>query len=393
MRGSHRLRGALTSAEIAVALAMLVGSGLLIHSFTRLLEISPGFDAHNLVSISTQAPPSITTPGQRTAFYRRMHDALTAMPEIESVDATSRLPLAGSDLGAAVLVEGRVQPPGEGLGVQFRRTTPGYFATMRIPLRAGRIFDEHDGASESAVISETMQRKFWPGESAVGRRIKLGPDPQHTPWTTVVGVVGDVRHYALDADAPATVYTPYAVSPLYAPILVIRTRYDADRLLPILAAKIRALDPNLPAYNLYSMQELIDRSTAQRRFVMSLLTAFAAAALLLAALGVFGAVSQAVAQRTREIGLRMALGSTPAEAVRLVFRDGMRFAVIGVAFGIAIAAALARVLRTLLFEVQPLDPAAFAGASLVLLMFAALACYLPARRATRIDPLLALRAE
>jgi ABC-type antimicrobial peptide transport system permease subunit len=141
------------------------------------------------------------------------------------------------------------------------------------------------------------------------------------------------------------------------------------------------------------MQELIDRSTAQRRFVMSLLTAFAAAALLLAALGVFGAVSQAVAQRTREIGLRMALGSTPAEAVRLVFRDGMRFAVIGVAFGIAIAAALARVLRTLLFEVQPLDPAAFAGASLVLLMFAALACYLPARRATRIDPLLALRAE
>jgi ABC-type antimicrobial peptide transport system permease subunit len=197
----------------------------------------------------------------------------------------------------------------------------------------------------------------------------------------------------LDADAPATVYTPYAVSPLYAPILVIRTRYDADRLLPILAAKIRALDPNLPAYNLYSMQELIDRSTAQRRFVMSLLTAFAAAALLLAALGVFGAVSQAVAQRTREIGLRMALGSTPAEAVRLVFRDGMRFAVIGVAFGIAIAAALARVLRTLLFEVQPLDPAAFAGASLVLLMFAALACYLPARRATRIDPLLALRAE
>jgi hypothetical protein len=243
------------------------------------------------------------------------------------------------------------------------------------------------------VISETMQRKLWPGESAIGRRIKLGPEPARLPWITVVGVVGDVRHYALDAEAPATVYMPYAQSPLFAPILVIRTRADADGMLPALAAKIRSVDAALPAYDIYSMETLIDRSTAQRRFVMSLLTGFAVAALLLAAVGVFGAVLQSVAQRTQEIGLRMALGSSPGEAVAMVFRDGMRLALLGAAIGVAAAAGLTQLLRNLLFEVQPLDPVSFGGAGVTLLAFAALACYLPARRATRVDPLVALRQE
>lgn len=237
-----------------------------------------------------------------------------------------------------------------------------------------------------------MQRSLWPGESAIGRRIKLGPDPAQTQWTTVIGVVGDVRHYALDAEAPPTVYVPYAQNPLFSPILVIRTR-AADGMLPILVAKIRSLDAALPTYDLYSMDTLIDRSTAQRRFVMSLLTGFAMAALLLAAVGVFGAVSQSVAQRTQEIGLRMALGSSPGEAVAMVFRDGMRLALLGAVIGIAAAVGLTQLLRNLLFEVQPLDPVSFGGAVVTLLIFAALACYLPARRATRVDPLIALRQE
>jgi predicted permease len=390
-RGNHRLRASLVTLEVAAALALLAGAGLLIHSFTRLLDVNPGFDPRNLVSITTQTPPTFAKPEQRTALYHRMRDELRAVPGVESVDAVSRLPLSGSALGAAVQVEGRDSGNGEGPSVEFGRATPGYFATMRIPLRSGRLFDDHDDA-QVAVISESMQRKLWPGESAIGRRIKLGPDPARLPWVTVIGVVGDVRHFALDMEAPATVYTPYAGSPLYSPILVIRTR-AAERMLSILAAKVRAIDAAMPAYNVYPMETLIDRSTAQRRFVMSLLTGFAVAALLLAAVGVFGAVSQSVAQRTEEIGLRMALGSSPAEAMVMVFRDGMRLALLGAAIGIAAATGLTQLLRNLLFEVQPLDPVSFAGAAVTLLAFAALACYLPARRATRVDPLVALRQE
>lgn len=392
-RVSHRLRAALVTLEVAAALALLTGAGLLIHSFARLLDVSPGFDPHNLISITTQTPPTLAKPEQRAALYQRIRDELLAVPGLESVDAVSRLPLSGSTLGSSVLVEGRTPRQGEGPSVEFRRATPGYFATMRIPLHAGRLFDDHDGAAQVAVVSESMQRRLWPGESALGRRIKLGPNPAQLPWVTVIGIVGDVRHYALDTEAPATVYVTYAQSPLYSPILVIRTRADAASMLPTLAARIRGIDAALPVYEMYSMETLIDRSTAQRRFVMSLLTGFALAALLLAAVGVFGAVSQSVAQRTREIGLRMALGSSPGEAVAMVFRDGMKLALLGAAIGIAAAAGLTQLLRNLLFEIQPLDPVSFVGAVITLLAFAALACYLPARRATRVDPLMALRQE
>ncbi len=392
-RASHRLRASLVVLEVAAALALLVGAGLLIRSFTRLLDVNPGFDARNLISISTQTPPSLTKPDQRAAFYQQIRQDLLSMPTVEAVDAISRLPLSGTTLGSSVLVEGHPPGRGEGPNVEFRRATPGYFGTMRIPLRDGRVFDDHDGGALVAVISETMQRKLWPGETAIGRRIKLGPDPAKLPWITVIGVVGDVRHYALDAEAPAMAYVPYAQSPLFAPILVIRTRVAADTIIAALAARVRASDAAVPAYDVYSMETLIDRSTAQRRFVMSLLTGFALAALLLAMVGVFGAVSQAVAQRTREIGLRMALGSSAGEAVIMVFRDGMRLALLGAAIGIAAGAGLTQLLRNLLFEVQPLDALSFAGATVTLLFAAALACYLPARKATRVDPLIALRQE
>jgi putative ABC transport system permease protein len=232
-----------------------------------------------------------------------------------------------------------------------------------------------------------------PGQTAIGKRIKLGPDPDRQPWVTVVGVVGDVLHFALDAEPPATAYVPDAYSPLSAPILVIRTSGNAEALLSTVAAKVRSADASIPAYNLYLMETLVDRSTAQRRFVMSLLTGFALAALLLACVGVYGTVSQSVAQRTQEIGLRMALGSSPGEAMALVFRDGMKLAAIGIAIGTVGAAGLTQLMRKLLFEVQPLDPVAFAGAAAALAGFAALACYVPARRATRVDPLVALRAD
>jgi putative ABC transport system permease protein len=241
------------------------------------------------------------------------------------------------------------------------------------------------------LINETAARKFWPGESAVGKRMKLtAPD---RPWITVIGVVGDLRHAGLDVEPRPEVYRPYAVNPLSAPVLVIRTEADPGPMLTTLSAAVRSVNAGVPAYNVSAMQALVDRSTAQRRFVMWLLSGFAAAALLLAAVGIYGTVSQAVAQRTQEIGLRMALGASPAEALSLVFREGMRPVAAGVGLGAGASAALAQWMRGMLFEVRPLDPAAFAMAAAALAAAAVAACYIPARRATRVDPLTALRQE
>jgi predicted permease len=394
-QGSHRLRASLVIGEVALAILLLTGAGLLIRSFERLLNVNPGFDPHNLITVATQTPPSASTAESRAAIYSLIRERLLSIPGVTGVAAVSRLPLFGDTLGAQVYVEGSRLRESESPHVEFRRSTPNYFETMRIPLRRGRLFDEHDrsAAAQVAVIGESMERALWPGQSAIGKRIKLGPDPDRQPWVTVIGVVGDVRHFALDAEPPATVYVPDAYSPLSAPILVIRTSGNAETLLSTVAAKVRSADASIPAYNLYPMETLVDRSTAQRRFVMSLLAGFALAALLLACVGVYGTVSQSVTQRTQEIGLRMALGSSPGEAMALVFRDGMKLAALGIAIGTAGAAGLTQLMRKLLFEVQPLDPVAFAGAAALLAAFAALACYAPARRAVRVDPLVALRGD
>jgi putative ABC transport system permease protein len=279
--------------------------------------------------------------------------------------------------------------------VEYRVATRTYFATMGIPLRAGRYFDEHDDANPGAVVlvNQSMARKFWPGENAVGKRIKLSSTPDRAPWITVVGVVGDVRHFAMDIEPRAEVYRPYAVNPLGAPILVVRTSVDAASMKFALSAAVRAIDAEIPTYNEFVMRELVERSTTQRRFVMLLLAGFALAALLLAGIGIYGTVSQAVAQRTQEIGVRMALGAPPAAVLRLVFGEGVRMMGVGLLFGGAAAAGLAWLMRGMLFAVGPMDPAAFVVAVATLAIFALAACYVPARRATRVDPTVALRQE
>ena len=314
-----------------------------------------------------------------------MRDRLLSVPGVRSVSAVSRVPMMGMNLTSYVAIEGKPThgaPPPE---VEYRVATPDYFATMGIPLRGGRIFDAHDdpNAASVVVINETMARMFWPGESAVGKRIKQGADSDPEPWITVLGVVGDVRHFGLDVDPHPEMYRPYSVNPLSAPVLIIRTNTDAAALAQTLAARVRSIGPDVPAYNIYSMQDLVDRSTAQRRFLMLVLAGFAGCALLLAGVGVYGMVSQAVAQRTREIGVRMALGASPGAALALVFRDGAALAAVGIAVGTIAAAGLTRLMARLLFGVRPLDPLSFGGAALVLAVFAAVACYVPARRATQ----------
>uniref|UniRef100_Q027Q2 Permease n=1 Tax=Solibacter usitatus (strain Ellin6076) TaxID=234267 RepID=Q027Q2_SOLUE len=392
--GNHRLRSALVVMQVAVALVLLVGAGLLIRSFQHLMSVDPGIDPHNLVTIATQMPGSARTPELRAEMLRRIQDRLEALPGVMSTGAVSRLPFTGKNLGTLVFVEGHSAPGQPLADVEYRVATPNYFPTMRIPLRAGRLFDDHDGAaSPVAIINETMARKFWPGEDPVGRRIKLSSTPERAPWFTVVGVVGDVRHFGLDTEPRAEVYRSYAVNPLGAPILVIRTRTDAGAMVETLGATVRSVDPEIPTYDMFAMEALVERSTVQRRFVMMLLTGFALAALLLAGVGIYGTISQAVAQRTQEIGVRMALGASPVSMMAMVFGDGMRLAGVGLATGWIAAAALSGWMRSLLFDVKPFDPLVFGAGAAVLAAFALLACYVPARRATRVDPMIALRQE
>lgn len=393
--GHSRFRSALVVVEVAAAVVLLTGAGLLIRSFQRLLTVNPGFDPANVVTISTQTPVSARTGDQRKAIYELIRERLLSVPGVINVGAASRLPLMGSALGSAVTLEGKSLPGDGGAPeVEYRVVTPDYFSTMRIPLLRGRRFTDRDDAQAPpvALINETMARKFWAGADPVGRRMKLGQLGTQ-PWITIAGIVGDVHHFGLDVETRPEVYRPYAASPLFAPILVIRTVSDPEPLVSALAAKVRSVDEAVPAYDLFLMQTLVDRSTAERRFVMSLLTGFALAALLLAAVGIYGIVSQSVAQRTREIGIRLALGSPPSAALALVFREGMRLAAIGIAFGLAAAAGITRLMQNLLFSVQPFDAPAFAAAVAVLAGCAALACYAPARRATQVDPLTALRQD
>jgi predicted permease len=391
--GHHGLRGALVVTQVALALMLLVGAGLLIRSFARLMTVDPGIDAHNLVTISTQVPVSARTPAMRLAVLQTMQERLKALPGVAGVGAVSRLPFMGKNLGSIVFVEGHSVPGEPPADVEYRVATPSYFGTMRIPLRAGRVFDDHDGASPVVVIGETMARKFWPGEDPVGRRIKLGSTPERAPWLTVIGVVGDVRHFGLDTEPRAEVYRSELAGPLGAPILVIRTRTDAASIVETLAAAIRGVDAEIPTYDQSVMETLVERSTVQRRFVMMLLVGFALAAQLLAGVGIYGTISQSVAQRTQEIGVRIALGASPVTVVRMVFGEGMRLAAAGMAAGCVAAAVLSGLMRSLLFEVAPLDPLAFGAGAVVLAGFAMLACYLPARRATRVDPMIALRQD
>ena len=390
--GSHRLRAALVVLQVSVALSLSIGAGLLVRSFQQLLDVDPGFQPRHLLTISTLVYQAAPTPQQRTALWHRFHDDLMAVPGVSGVAAASRLPLMGSSVTSWLNREGHIVPGRPAPEIEYRVATPNYFQVMGIPLRAGRLFDDHDNARAYAVavINEAAARRFWPGENPIGTRMKLGaPD---SPWVTVIGVIGNVRHVALDTEPPPEVYRPYAVNPLVSPILVIRTTGDPEALRAALAAKVRGVSPDVSAYNVYSMEELVDRSTAERRFVMLLLGGFAAVALLLAGIGIYGTVLQAVSQRTQEIGLRMALGASPSSALFLVLADGFWLVLAGMGTGLAASLFLTQLMKQLLFGVRPLDPATFAAAPVLLAALALLACYIPARRATRIDPLAALRS-
>lgn len=392
MRGG-RLRGALVIAEVALALLLLIGSGLLIKSFILLQRVDPGFNPDHVVTLRVilNRTPYPTTP-QVVNFYAQLLDRVKATPGVESAATISTLPLSGNQSDTNFLIEGRpAPPPNQEPTAWFNSVSSDYFQTMQLRLIKGRAFSENDNekAPLVAIISEAMARKFWPNEDPIGKRIGRGPDK----WREIVGVVRDIKHFSLDSDAPPTMYFPMRQVPARAMNLVVRTSPDPLSMAPALRQQVWAGDRNLAIAALGTMNDVVSSSITQQRFILTLLACFAGLALILAAVGIYGVMSYAVTQRTHEIGIRMALGARVGDVLRLVFRQGLVLTLIGIALGMALSFGLTRLMKSLLFDVTPTDAMTFALVAVALVVVALLACLVPARRATKVDPLIALRYE
>ena len=392
--GTSRIRNVLAVAEMALALALLVAAGLLIRSFARLIHVDPGFRSDHVLTMQLSVPSSYSQPGQRLALYKEMFARLEALPGVASAGGVTRLPL-GAGVTTTLEIEGRPVSPGEQPEIEFRRASTHYFAAMGIPLRTGRVFTERDTAAAPpvAVITEGAARRFWPGENPIGRRVRFLPGGSDAPWYTIVGVVGDVKHFGLDAEARPELYMHFDQGPPGGPLLAIRTSGDPTNLAAAARRELRRLEKELVISRVKTMTELVSESVAQRRFHALLLGGFAAVALALAAVGIYGVMAHAVTQRTHEIGVRMAMGAQPGDVFRLVIGQGMLLALLGVGIGLVSALGVTRFLERLLFGVEPMDLLTFGAAALFLSAVAFVACYVPARRATRVDPMAALRYE
>ncbi|HVG22311.1 MAG TPA: ABC transporter permease [Blastocatellia bacterium] len=395
-----RLRGLLVISEVALALVLLIGAGLLINSFLRLRSVDAGFNAANLLTMKVVLPRlKYPDPVKRTAFYDEMLRRIQSLPGVQSAGVITNLPLTFRGNNAGVTIEGRPEPaPDERPIVITRAISPDYFRTMNIPLLKGREFSPHDtpDAVGVVVIGETTARQFWPGEDAIGKRIKLGPFNSDEPWLSVVGVAKDVRQFELDIDPKPQVYFPYSqmTYTFLAPRdLVVRTAGDPLSLASAVRGEVWAVDKDQPVSNISTMEQILSNSVARQRFNMLLLAIFAGVALLLAAVGIYGVISYSVTQRTHEIGIRMALGATSSDVLKLVVWQGLKLVSVGVVIGLSSAFVLTRLMQSLLFGVSATDPVTFASISAALVAVAMLASYIPARKATKVDPMVALRYE
>ena len=396
--GHRRLRSALVVTEIALALVLLVGAGLLIQTFLKLRALDIGINAENVLTLRTQLPSEkYGELPKRTAFYQQVLERVRALPGVRAAGYTTAVPLTWKGGTTGFVIEGKTPQPGQ--DANNRQVTTGYFETMGVKLRQGRFFDEHDNAQSQPVviINETMARQYWPGESAVGKRINLEPEDPASPWRLVVGVIADVKEMGLEAPPKAETFFPFQQLPtmLWNMPRDLTVRTSGDPMNPAAAVRqaVWSVDPAQPVSNVRTMEDILSEEVAQRRIGMTLLTAFAALALLLASLGIYGVLSYAVTQRTQEIGVRMALGANRRAVVRMVMTDGLRLAGAGVVLGLGASFALTRLMANLLFGVSANDPRTLALVTLLLTAVAMLACYVPARRAAKVDPMVALRYE
>ena len=390
-RGQRRLRSGLVVAEVALAVVLTLGAGLLLRSFLSVLAVDPGFQSDRLLTLQIALPPKYQTPAQRITLYDDLFARLEALPGVQSSGGTTRLPLGSTNVTTKVGVEGTDKPRAEWPEVEFRRAVHHYFDAMGIPVIRGRAFTAADTADAPAVvvINQTMARQLFPNVDPVGKRLRMSGS---TTWSLVVGVIGDVRHSGLEAPAAPEMYMPHLQGPPTNPFIVVRTSGDPALLTTTVRNEVRALDKDIAAYDIRPMAQVRAESVGQRRFVLLLVAAFGALALIMAAVGVYGVMALIVTERTAEIGIRLALGARPGTVLRLVVTQGVTLAALGIAFGVAASLTLTPLLTTQLFGIRPLDPMTLAAVPLLLLMIAAIACYVPARRAMRIDPVDALRA-
>jgi len=392
-------RQILVVAELALSVMLLIGAGLLIRSFARLQQVPTGFNPSNLLTLElTMTGARYSEPPAVLETYRQLWERLTRLPGAVAAGGVSALPLSQMFAWGPITVEGRPFAPGEAfINVDQRVVAGDYFRAMEIPLIKGRLFTEQDTRTQPrvVVIDDAMAQQLWPNDEAVGKRIRLGGiDAQAAaPWLTVAGVVGGVKQYTLDGESRIAMYFPQTQVVGRGMNVVLRTDSDPAALTAAVRGEIRSLDPDLPIYNVRTMVQRVDESLARRRFSMLLLTLFAALALGLATIGIYGVIAYLVAQGTRELGIRMALGATPRGILMMIVRHGLAVALTGVGIGLAGAFALTRFMISQLFGVAAVDPATFFTVSLLLTLVAIAASYVPARRAAAIDPMVSLRSE
>jgi predicted permease len=394
-RRRARLQQSLVVSEIALCLVLLVGAGLLFKTLRNILDVDAGFRTDHLITMSVTLPPAYTDQSQIYRFYRDMAERLQSLPGISGASVVNSLPVAPGEANGDINIEGRPAAPGANGAAGFRRSLPNYFQMMGIPLLRGRDFDEHDdGVNKDRVviINDRFARKFWPNDNPIGKRIKIGP-PDLNPWLTIVGVVKDIHQTGLENPIGFTVYEPLAQSPGNEESVAVRTQGDPSTIISEVRSELHRIEPTLLVDNVATMDQRIEDSVSPRKLNLFLFGLFSALALVLASIGLYGVVAYSVGQRTQEFGIRMALGAQPRDVLRLVLAQGLKLALAGTVIGIAVALALASVVRQLLFGVRPADPITIGCVALILTIVAIVACWLPAFRASRIEPTQALRIE
>ncbi len=395
-RGAN-LRRLLVVSELALSVVLLIGAGLLIRSFSNLHGVSPGFHPHDVLTFD------LTLAGRKYAdrpmivnTYRELWRRLEGLPGVTAAGGITALPFSTVWAWGPITVEGRIPPPGENFINADQRVVSGhYFEAMQIPLVRGRFFDDQDTNDHPrvAVIDETMANEFWPGQDPLGKRIRTGFADSKDPWITIVGVVGNVKQYTLESNSRIAFYLPQTQGGGRALSVVVRGSTDPARLASAAKSEVQAIDPDLPLYAVQTMDARVDASLARRKFTMTLLGVFAALAFVLGAIGIYGLMSYQVSQGERELGIRIALGATQSRIIRLVVGQGSVITALGLAVGLSGALALTRVMRTLLFGIAATDPLTFTGVAVMIGAVALAASYVPARRASRVDPMISLRAE
>jgi putative ABC transport system permease protein len=388
-----RLRGALVVTEVALALLLVIGASLTIRSLARLEAVNPGFNPEGIVTADFALPQSgYAEPARRLNFFKALRERVAAVRGVQAVGLVSHLPFRGTKSGNAIVVEGAPPlAPGD-RPVSFSRTIdPDYFKTLQVRLIRGRFFTDHEAGGPVAIINETMARRCWPNQDPIGKR--FGGGGPRDPWISVVGVTADIHNTSLAEEPDLEYYMPYVVRPVPAMALVVRTSLDPSRFSVALRSAVRELDRDLPVSEVATLAAAISRSNSSRRFSVTLLGVFALLALVLASVGIYGVVSYSVTRRTHEIGIRLALGAARNRIAAMVVGRAVLLGAAGVAIGIGGSLALTRLIRSMLYGVSATDPAIFAAAALFLLAVSAVAAWVPARRASRVDPLVALRHE